>query len=78
MDGETCTFWWTRESANSVTAFSNTVGWCFKFGAFRYDSNGDMTLDAPYPRCRRAWWRPCHPHRESCSIASTAGADRPR
>jgi len=45
------TFWWTRESADSVTAFSNTVGWCFKFAAFQYDSNGDMTLDAPYPRC---------------------------
>jgi hypothetical protein len=51
MDGETCTFWWTRESANSVTAFSNTVGWCFKFAAFQYDRSGDMTLDAPYPRC---------------------------
>jgi len=50
-DGETCTFWWTREPTDSVTAFSNTVGWCFRFAAFQYDSNGDMTVDTPYPRC---------------------------
>ena len=51
MDGETCTFWWTREATDFVTAFSNTVGWCFRFAAFQYDSDGDTTPDAPYPRC---------------------------
>ena len=51
MDGEACFFWWVREPTDQVTAFSNTVGWCFRFAAFQYDSNNDMTYDAPYPRC---------------------------
>ena len=32
-------------------AYSNTVGWCFKHAAFQYDTNGDQTPDAPWPRC---------------------------
>jgi hypothetical protein len=51
MDGEACFFWWMREPTDDVTAFSNTVGWCFRFAAFQYDSNNDSTPDAPYPRC---------------------------
>jgi hypothetical protein len=51
MDGEACFFWWMREPADQVTAFSNTVGWCFRFAAFQYDSNNDSTPDAAYPRC---------------------------
>ena len=31
--------------------FTNTLGWCFRHAAFQYDSNGDMTNDAPFPRC---------------------------
>ena len=51
MDGEACFFWWMREPSDQVTPFSNTVGWCFRFAAFQYDSNNDTVPDAPYPRC---------------------------
>jgi hypothetical protein len=27
------------------------VGWCFKHAVFQYDTDGDMTDDAPFPRC---------------------------
>jgi hypothetical protein len=49
--GESCRYYWARESFETGSAFSNTVGWCFKHAAFQYDSNGDSTPDAPYPRC---------------------------
>jgi hypothetical protein len=50
-NGESCHYWWMRESVDFVTPFSNTVGWCFKHAAFQYDSDGDTVPDAPYPRC---------------------------
>ena len=51
--GENCTFWWTREQADGITAFSNTLGWCFNFQAWTYDldGSGPGTQTAPYPRC---------------------------
>ena len=51
VDGESCQFWWTREPSGQVTAFSNTVGWCFRHAVWQYDSNADSTPDAQYPRC---------------------------
>lgn len=49
--GESCRFWWAREPFDGLSPYSNTVGWCFKHAVFQYDSNGDMTVDAPFPRC---------------------------
>ena len=51
MNGESCRYWWAREPFDTVSPFSNTMGWCFKHATFQYDSNGDMVLDAPFPRC---------------------------
>ena len=30
---------------------SNTLGVCFNYPNYRFDSNGDMTLDMVYPSC---------------------------
>jgi hypothetical protein len=49
--GESCRYWWARESFDNLSAFSNTVGWCFKHAVFQYDTNGDTFPDAPFPRC---------------------------
>ena len=49
--GESCRYWWAREPFDGLSPYSNSVGWCFKHAAFQYDSNGDMTVDAPFPRC---------------------------
>jgi hypothetical protein len=49
--GESCRFWWSREPFDTISSFSNTVGWCYKHSVFQYDTNGDMTDDAPFPRC---------------------------
>ncbi|KAB2910215.1 MAG: hypothetical protein F9K40_03130 [Kofleriaceae bacterium] len=35
----------------ALSPFSNTFGWCFEHSAFLYDSNNDLTLDRPFPRC---------------------------
>ena len=50
-NGESCRYWWAREPFDGLSPFSNTLGWCFKHAAFQYDTNGDMTPDAPFPRC---------------------------
>lgn len=50
-NGESCRYYWAAESSSTLTQFSNTVGFCFKHAAWLYDSNGDMTRDAPFPRC---------------------------
>lgn len=49
--GESCRYWWAREAFEGLSPYSNTVGWCFKHAGFLYDTNGDMTPDAPFPRC---------------------------
>jgi hypothetical protein len=49
--GESCRYWWARESFDGLSTFSNTVGWCFKHAVFRYDADGDQTLDTAFPRC---------------------------
>ncbi len=49
--GESCRYYWSRETFGGLSAYSNTVGWCFKHATFLYDSDNDMTLDAAYPRC---------------------------
>jgi hypothetical protein len=49
--GESCRYWWAREPFDTLSPFSNTVGWCFKHAVFQYDSNGDQVEDAPFPRC---------------------------
>jgi len=49
--GESCRYFWSREQFDGLSPYSNTVGWCFKHAIFQYDSNGDMTNDAPFPRC---------------------------
>jgi hypothetical protein len=51
LAGESCRYWWSRESFDGLTAYSNTVGWCFKHAAFQYDTDGDNLNDAPFPRC---------------------------
>lgn len=49
--GESCRYFWAVEPFDPLTRFSNTLGFCFKHATALYDSNGDMTLDAPFPRC---------------------------
>lgn len=51
--GETCEFFWTREATSNLTAFSNTVGWCFNNASWKYDPDGmdPISNTAPYPRC---------------------------
>ncbi|MBA3541165.1 MAG: hypothetical protein H0T79_16255, partial [Deltaproteobacteria bacterium] len=51
--GESCSFYWTRESTTNLTSFSNTVGWCFNHASWKYDPDGmdPITNTAAYPRC---------------------------
>jgi len=51
--GESCQYYWTRESSGRITRFSNTLGWCFNFQSYTYDLDGagDGMVTAPYPRC---------------------------
>ncbi len=49
--GESCRYWWAREPFENISNFSNTLGWCYKHAIFQYDTDGDMTADAPFPRC---------------------------
>lgn len=49
--GESCRYWWAREPFDGISAFSNTVGWCFAHERFRYDADADMMPDHPFPRC---------------------------
>jgi hypothetical protein len=49
--GESCRYWWAREPFEMGSAYSNHFGFCFKHAAFQYDTNGDGTPDAPFPRC---------------------------
>ena len=50
-NGESCRYWWARESFDELSPFSNTVGWCFKHVRFEFDSDGDQTPESPFPRC---------------------------
>ncbi|HVV87008.1 MAG TPA: hypothetical protein VHE35_28410 [Kofleriaceae bacterium] len=50
QNGESCRFWWAREITPG-SDYSNTIGWCFRHAAFRYDADGDGVLDTPHPRC---------------------------
>lgn len=49
--GESCRYWWSREPFEALSPYSNTVGWCFKHAAFRYDTNLDLMPDTLFPRC---------------------------
>jgi hypothetical protein len=49
--GESCRYFHAREPFDGLSAFSNTLGFCFKHAIHQYDSNGDMIADAPFPRC---------------------------
>ncbi len=49
--GEGCRYWWAREPFDALSPYSNAVGWCFAHARFSFDSDGDMTPDAPFPRC---------------------------
>ena len=49
--GESCRYYWAREPFDTLSPYSNTVGFCWKHAIYQYDSNGDMTPDAPFPRC---------------------------
>src|SRR4029453_10752910 len=51
MNGESCRYYWAREPFDTLSAFSNTLGWCFRHAVFQYDTNGDMVNDAAFPRC---------------------------
>ena len=50
-DGESCRYWWAREPFDTLSPYSNTVGWCFRHGAHLYDSDLNGTLDLAFPRC---------------------------
>lgn len=49
--GESCRYWWARETFDELSPYSNTIGWCFEHTSYRYDSDGDQAVDAPFPRC---------------------------
>ncbi len=51
--GESCSHLWTRESSGQLTAFSNTLGWCFNHANWSYDPNGADPANNinAYPRC---------------------------
>jgi hypothetical protein len=51
--GETCSYYWTRESGSDLTAFSNTIGWCFNHANWKYDPDGMEPIDNTdqFPRC---------------------------
>ena len=49
--GESCRYWYARERFTTGSPFSNTVGWCLKHVLLWRDTDGDMTGDAPVPRC---------------------------
>ena len=49
--GESCRYYWARESFTALSPFSNTVGFCWKHAIWTYDSNLDLVPDAPFPRC---------------------------
>ena len=53
--GEHCRYLWSFE-IDPVAGFlrsptSDTVGICFDHSKYRFDSDGDQTLDTPYPPC---------------------------
>jgi hypothetical protein len=50
-EGESCRYWWARETAPHASLLGNSVGWCFRHHAHRYDSDGDHVLDRETPRC---------------------------
>ena len=49
--GESCRYYWAREPFDTLSPYSNTVGFCWKHAIWQYDTNGDMTPDSPFPRC---------------------------
>jgi|GEM_PF-5733795 len=49
--GEYCQYYWIRERFNNLSPFSNTIGTCFKHAIYQYDSDGNMMVDSPWPRC---------------------------
>jgi hypothetical protein len=49
--GESCRFWHMREPFADLSPFSNSVGWCMAHARLLFDSDGDQTPDAPFPRC---------------------------
>lgn len=53
VTGESCQYYWTREPSSNLTAFSNTIGWCFNHASWKYDPDGMDPIDnsADYPRC---------------------------
>lgn len=50
-NGESCRYWWARETITPASSWGNTVGWCFRHGAHLYDSNMDNVVDRAFPRC---------------------------
>ncbi len=49
--GESCRYWWAKEPFDNLSPFSNTVGWCFKHATWQFDSDNNMAVDSPFPRC---------------------------
>ena len=47
-----CRFWWWREGPNTpIGPSSNTLGFCYDYSQYQYDSNGDGSPDTPEPSC---------------------------
>jgi hypothetical protein len=51
--GESCRFWWARQGGSDQDAFSNSLGFCFNHGDYRYDPDGQAPWNATaaMPRC---------------------------
>jgi hypothetical protein len=52
--GHECRYWWWLEdsdAANFPTPLGNTLGFCIDYASYRWDRDGNGTLEAPYPSC---------------------------
>ena len=50
--GESCRYFWARESFTTLSPFSNTLGFCWKHVLNWWDNTGmGGTPNAPFPRC---------------------------
>jgi len=52
--GHECRYWWWLEdtdAANFPTPFSDTLGFCIDYASYRWDRDGNGTLESAYPSC---------------------------
>ena len=48
-----CRYWWSFENveADGLSSYGNTLGFCFDYPHYKYDSNGDSVEDTTDPSC---------------------------